>query len=85
MSRTQKVAGEGRGQGARSALPIHIVETAGARDAICGERDPLPRVFVKFAAEHKYQHARCEACYTAADLAWMLAPPYVPPTQEALL
>lgn len=52
--------------------PTHIVRGAGDRFAICGEDDPLPRVLMRHAPNHRYAQPRCVVCYEGADLAEML-------------
>lgn len=44
--------------------PTHIVATAGAPRAVCGERDPMPRILHTFAQAHidGYSMQVCPEC-----------------------
>lgn len=50
----------------------HLVAEAGDRRSLCGVKDPLPVVMVKFAPMHAYPQRRCSACYFAAGLERLL-------------
>lgn len=52
--------------------PTHLIAVPGDRVALCGAKKPLPVCWVAAAPKHRYPHARCPACYTAAGLEEML-------------
>jgi hypothetical protein len=50
-------------------VACHIVAKAGDKRALCGVKDPLPRVLQRWAIRHRYPRARCFDCYQATGLA----------------
>ena len=47
--------------------PTHVVAFAGARRALCGEKDPLPKVHERYVQAHVAGHGMevCPACAVA--------------------
>jgi len=52
--------------------PCHIVAESCDKRALCGAKDPLPKVLQRHAPAHQYEMARCFTCYQLAGLADML-------------
>ena len=50
--------------GRHDEQPSHLLLVPGDRKAICGEPDPLPHVWVKYASAHVQGHNMpiCQAC-----------------------